>query len=72
MLLGFFLFETFTEDVSPLILQVSAFQTTLRRALLDVAAKIVTRAVRTILKHTDVVMETLRFQELRDRCLPDP
>jgi len=72
MLLGFFLFETFKEDVTPPIIPVSAFPTTLRRKLVDVAAKIVIHAGRVMLKVTSVAMETLHFKELWERCLSAP
>jgi len=41
MLLGFFLFESFKEDVNSPVVTVKFFPTTLRRRLVDVAAKVV-------------------------------
>ena len=72
MLVAFFLFEAFKEDVTTPVVPVTAMPVTLRRKLVDVAAKIVTHAGRTILKLTDVVMETLHFKELWERCLSAP
>ena len=72
MLLGFFLFEAFKEDVSEPVVPVKAFPTTLRRRLVDVAAKVVSHAGRTVLKVTAVAMESLRFKELWERCLCAP
>ena len=72
MLVAFFLFEAFKEDVTTPVVPVTALPVTLRRILVDVAAKIVTHAGRTILKLTDVVMETLHFKELWERCLSAP
>ncbi len=72
MLLGFFLFEAFKEDVSEPVVPVKAFPTTLRRRLVDVAAKVVTHAGKTVLKVTAVAMESLRFKELWERCLCAP
>ncbi|MBU1248942.1 MAG: IS1380 family transposase [Proteobacteria bacterium] len=69
MLLGFFLFEAFKEDVSQPVVPVTAFPATLRRKLVDVAAKIVKHAGRTVLKVTAVTMKSLRFKELWERCL---
>ena len=69
MLLGFFLFEAFKEDVSEPVVPVKVFPTTLRRRLVDVAAKVVTHAGKTVLKVTAVAMESLRFKELWERCL---
>jgi hypothetical protein len=72
MLLGFFLFEAFKEDVSEPVVSVKAFPTTLRRRLVVVAAKVVSHAGRTVLKVTAVVMESLCFKELWERCLCAP
>lgn len=72
MLLGFFLFEAFKEDVTPPVLPVTAFPTTLRRKLVDVAAKVVTHAGRLVLKLTSAALDTLRFKELWERCLTAP
>jgi len=72
MLLGFFLFEAFKEDVCAPEVPVTACPATLRRKLVDVAAKVVTHAGRTMLKVTAVAMESLRFKELWGRCLCAP
>lgn len=67
-----FRFEAFKEDVTTPVVPAMAMPVTLRRKLVDVAAKIVTHADRTILKLTDVAMETLNFKELWERCLGVP
>jgi hypothetical protein len=72
MLLGFFLFEAFKEDVSEPVVPVKSFPTTLRRRLVDVAAKVVSHAGKTVLKVTATTMESLRFKELWERCLSAP
>ena len=72
MLLGFFLFEAFKEDVSEPVVPVKAFPTTLRRQLVDVAAKVMSHAGKTVLKVTVSAMESLRFKELWERCLCAP
>lgn len=72
MLVAFFIFEAFKEDVTTPVVPVTAMPVTLRRKLVDVAAKIVTHAGRTILKLTDVAMESLHFKELWERCLSVP
>ncbi len=72
MLLGFFLFEAFKEDVSEPVVPVKSFPTTLRRTLVDVAAKVVSHAGKTVLKVTAIAMESLRFKELWERCLSAP
>lgn len=50
MLVAFFPFEAFKENVTATVVPVTAFLVTLRRKLVDVAAKIATHAGRTILK----------------------
>ncbi|MFH1913042.1 MAG: IS1380 family transposase [Pseudomonadota bacterium] len=72
MLLGFFLFEAFKEDVSEPVVPVKSFPTTLRRHLVDVAAKVVSHAGKTVLKVTAATMDSLRFKELWERCLSAP
>jgi phospholipid N-methyltransferase len=72
MLLGFFLFEAFKEDVSEPVVPVKSFPTTLRRRLVDVAAKVVSHAGKTVLKITATAMESLCFKELWERCLCAP
>jgi len=72
MLLGFFLFESFKEDVSKPVVPVTALPTTLRRRLVDVAAKVVSHAGKTVLKVTAAAMESLHFKELWERCLCAP
>jgi hypothetical protein len=72
MLLAFFLFEAFKEDVSTPVVPVSAFPTTLRRRLVDVAAKVVSHSGRMVLKLTKPNLESLHFKELWGRCLLAP
>ena len=68
MLISFFLFETFKEDVLEEVLPVGSYASTVRRRVLDVAAKVVKTGGEIILKVTHVVMEGLRFNELWQRC----
>jgi hypothetical protein len=72
MLIGFFLFEAFKEDVSSPTVPISAFPTTLRRKVVDVAAKILRHAGRSILKVATFTLEALRFKELWIRALQPP
>ena len=64
MLVAFFLFECFKEDVCGEVIPVAAYATTLRRRLIDVAAKIVRHAGQTILKVAAAAMEQLQFAAL--------
>ncbi len=54
------------------VVPVKSFPTTLRRTLVDVAAKVVSHAGKTVLKVTAIAMESLRFKELWERCLSAP
>ena len=64
MLIGFFLYESFKEDVCSPIVAVSSYATTLRRKILDVAGKIVRHAGRITLKITMSTWQSLDFYQL--------
>ena len=68
MIISFFLFETFKEDVLEEVMPVASYATTVRRKALDFAAKIIKTGGEIILKVTQTVMDTLRFRELWRRC----
>jgi len=72
MLVAFFLFECFKEDVCGEVIPVEAYATTLRRRLIDVAAKIVRHAGKTILKVAAAAMEQLQFAALWSRSSAPP
>ena len=64
MLIAFFLYEAFKEDVCAPVIQVSSYATTLRRSILDVAGKIVSHSGKTILKITISTWKSLNFYQL--------
>ncbi|MEW5806033.1 MAG: IS1380 family transposase [Acidobacteriota bacterium] len=64
MLVAFFLFETFKEDVCQPVVPVIAYATTIRRRIIDIAAKIVCHAGKIILKVPEAIWKQLRIQEL--------
>ena len=68
MVIAFFLFETFKEDVLAEVLPVSSYATTVRRRALDFAAKIIKTGRGVILKVTKTVMEALQFDRLWEKC----
>jgi hypothetical protein len=68
MLISFFLFETFKEDVLEEVLPVASYATTVRRKVVDFAAKIIKTSRGIILKVTQAVMDNLRFDTLWERC----
>ena len=68
MVIGFFLFQTFKEDNLQDILSLSSYATTVRRQLIDIAAKVVRTGHEVILKVTQAVMDRLKLQLLWTRC----
>ena len=56
MLVSFFLFETFKEDTLQDILPITSYATTIRRKLVDFAAKVVRKGGQFILKVPQAVM----------------
>jgi len=64
MVIGFFLYETFKEDVCLPIVSVNSYATTLRRKVLDIAGKIVNHAGKIILKVTMSVWNSINFYQL--------
>jgi len=72
MLVAFFLFESFKEDVCRDVTPVEAYATTVRRRIIDVAAKIVRHAGKIILKVAAAAMEQLQFATLWARSNAPP
>jgi hypothetical protein len=68
MLISFFLFETFKEDNLQDIMPIGSYATTVRRKLVDFAAKIVHTGREYILKVPSVVMEAMQLEILWVRC----
>ena len=72
MVIAFFLFECFKRDVSIDVLPMNAYATTIRRRLVDIAAKLVKTSGEVTLKVTRAVMGALRFDILWARCNNPP
>ena len=72
MLVSYFLFETFKEDVAGPVVSVTAYAETVRRQLIDVAGKIVSHSGRVVLKVTSAIFERLELSSLFDRCQRSP
>lgn len=68
MLLSFFLFQTFKEDVLKDVIPVTSYATTVRRQFIDIAAKIVTGGHQTIIKFTKALFKALNLDTLWRRC----
>jgi hypothetical protein len=71
-LIAFALFEAFKVDVCNSVIPVTAYPTTLRRSLIDVAGKIVSHSGRIVMKVTSAIMTRLRFDKLWDKCTSPP
>ena len=74
MVIAFFLFETFKEDViaESLPQLAKSYATTIRRTLVDFAAKIVRTGGKVILKITKATIDRLKFHELWFRAQSPP
>lgn len=68
MLISFFLFETFKEDVTGQVIPVTSYATTVRRKLIDIAAKVVYKSGQIILKISESAMQALNFDKLWENC----
>jgi len=68
MIIAFFLFETFKEDVLKEVMPVTAYASTVRRKLLDFAAKIIYSGKKIILKIHSSIMELLKIKRLWELC----
>lgn len=68
MLLGHFLLETFKADVGTPVVSVSAYATTVRRRLIDIAGKIVSHGGQIVLKVSQACFNGLGFAQLFERC----
>jgi hypothetical protein len=67
MLVAFFLYETFKKDVCSPLVEVSACATTVRRKVIDIAAKLVQHAGKIVLKVTEATWRALNVAELWQR-----
>jgi hypothetical protein len=72
MLTAFFLYEAFKEDVCSQVVPLGAYATTLRRRVIDLAAKIVRHGGQLILKVTQAVWNRLQFAQLWQRSGAPP
>jgi hypothetical protein len=72
MVTAFFLFETFMRDVCAPEIDATAYASTVRRRLIDVAAKVVSTGGEIILKITRATWERLNLRVLWNRSLAPP
>ena len=72
MLVSFFLFETFKEDVLRSVVPMRAYATTVRRLVIDIAAKLVRSARQMVMKVSTATMNRLGLDALWTRCACAP
>ena len=72
ILVGFFLFESFKQDVSADVVPVTAQATRVRRELIDFAAKVVRHSKGVVLKVTAAVWDRLHIECLWERAANPP
>jgi hypothetical protein len=72
MLVAFFLYETFKEDVCIPVVKLTSYATTLRRRVIDIAAKVVRHAGKITLKVTTATWKGLDFAKLWQRSGKSP
>jgi hypothetical protein len=72
MLIAFFLFEAFKEDVLRGVIPITSYATTVRRKVIDIAGKIINTGRRTILKVSHATMDLLKFDRLWENCQNPP
>ena len=72
MLIAFFLFETFKEDVTSEVIPIRSYATSVRRKIVDIAAKIVDKSRTITLKLSRSAMQALKFNLLWANCQNTP
>ncbi len=72
MLISFFLFETFKEDVLEAVIPITSYAVTVRRKAIDFAAKIVKTGRTVILKVHQSVADALKINLLWEKCQNPP
>jgi hypothetical protein len=72
MLISFFLFETFKEDVTAKVIPITSYATSVRRKIVDIAAKFVEKGRTITLKLSQSAMQALKFDLLWANCQNPP
>ena len=70
--IAFFLYEAFKLDVCSPVVTASAYATTVRRQLIDIAAKVVRHSGAIILKVTNATFQVLNFSRLWQKSSAPP
>ena len=72
MIIAFFLYEAFKLDVCSAVVKASAYATTVRRQLIDIAAKVIRHSGKIILKVTRATFQALNFLQLWQKSAAPP
>ncbi|MBW1697566.1 MAG: IS1380 family transposase [Deltaproteobacteria bacterium] len=72
MIIAFFLYESFKLDVCSPVVKVTAYAITVRRQLIDIAAKVVRHSGKIILKVTRATFQALNFAQLWEKSAAPP
>ena len=72
MIIAFFLYEAFKLDVCSPVVKVSAYATTVRRQVIDIAAKVVRHSGKITLKVTRAAFQALDFLQLWQKSATPP
>lgn len=68
MLIAFFLFETYKQDVLSEVIPITSYATTVRRIAVDFAAKVIKTGGRVCLKVPRAIMQALKLDIVWQRC----
>ena len=68
MLISFFLFQTFKEDILKDVIPVTSYPTTVRRRFIDIAGKIVRGGHQIIIRFPETIVRALKLDLLWKRC----
>ena len=68
MVIGFFVFETFKEDALSEVISINSYATTIRRKLVDFAAKITKKGHQIVMKVPHSIMEMYKIDKIWNKC----
>ena len=72
MLIAFFLFETFKEDVLHPVIPLQSYAVTVRRVIIDIAAKVVSHSRQITVKFCSAVFDRLNLKKIWEACNSPP
>jgi hypothetical protein len=72
MVLAYNLYQAFKEDVCGEVIPVTSYPETLRRKIIDIGAKIITKSRKYVLKISEAMYSALNFESLWARCNNPP